>query len=276
MNSIKERIAAAIVSDLRSQFRCPPKSFTANILTKKWSAETKPLVKTVIEKLNVKPDHNILEIGYGRGNGFPYLFEKFKDGKGWVFGLECSPYMEEVVRKKYAVEIQEDGILFLDHIENIANLPYPNNTFNGIYHVDVFYFWQLDGMKQIVQEFLRILKPGGSLICGLEMERLKKLEKRKVLQEAEYNPMRYVQYLDPAGFKDVSITYEKPTPSSSREFILISATKPSLTEDDLDPDKKMEKLELMIKEKLALESLVKSKNAMSRSMKEKLENAKGL
>jgi ubiquinone/menaquinone biosynthesis C-methylase UbiE len=256
--------------------RCPPKSFTANILTKKWSAETKPLVKTVIEKLNVKPDHNILEIGYGRGNGFPYLFEKFKDGKGWVFGLECSPYMEEVVRKKYAVEIQEDGILFLDHIENIANLPYPNNTFNGIYHVDVFYFWQLDGMKQIVQEFLRILKPGGSLICGLEMERLKKLEKRKVLQEAEYNPMRYVQYLEPAGFKDVSITYEKPTPSSSREFILISATKPSLTEDDLDPDKKMEKLELMIKEKLALESLVKSKNAMSRTMKEKLENAKGL
>jgi hypothetical protein len=38
----------------------------------------------------------------------------------------------------------------------------------------------------------------------------------------------------------------------------------------------MEKLELMVKEKLALESLVKSKNAMSRSMKEKLENAKGL
>ena len=58
--------------------------------------------------------------------------------------------------------------------------------------------------------------------------------------------------------------------------MIISAKKPSVSEEDLDPEKKMKKLEQDIKERLALESLISSKRAMSAKMKQKLEENQGL
>ena len=35
--------------------------------------------------------------------------------------------------------------------------------------------------------------------------RLKRLAKYKILEDAEYDPMRYLQCLEPAGFQDVKV-----------------------------------------------------------------------
>ena len=73
--------------------------------------------------------------------------------------------------------------------------------------MDVFYFWNQETMPQIIRELSRVLKPGGNLICGLELARLKKLEKARVLFGWEYDPMRYTEYLEPTGLTDVSVSF---------------------------------------------------------------------
>jgi ubiquinone/menaquinone biosynthesis C-methylase UbiE len=51
-------------------------------------------------------------------------------------------------------------------------MPYPNNFFDAIYHVDAFYFWNPERMRETCREFFRILKPSGILVCGMELNRL--------------------------------------------------------------------------------------------------------
>ena len=58
--------------------------------------------------------------------------------------------------------------------------------------------------------------------------------------------------------------------------MIISAKKPPISDEDLDPETKMKKLEQDIKERLALESLISSKRAMSAKLKQKLEENQGL
>jgi len=221
-------------------------------------------------------DDRLLEIGFGRGDGLKLVYDKLNEGRGngCVFGLEASEYMLHLSNKRFTVEIADEGTIVLDCIPNIAHLPYPNDTFDGVFHVDVFYFWNQEAMPQIVRELSRVLKPGGHLICGLELARLKKLEKARVLFGWEYDPMRYTEYLEPTGLTDVSIQYEKISPS--REAMIISAKKPPISDEDLDPETKMKKLEQDIKERLALESLISSKRAMSAKLKQKLEENQGL
>lgn len=170
-------------------------------------------------------DDRLLEIGFGRGDGLKLVHDKLNEerGSGCVFGLEASEYMLNLSSKRFTIEISDEGKILLDfvifislndklsfsnfQVPNIAHLPYPNDTFDGIFHVDVFYFWNREAMPQVVKELSRILKPGGKLICGLEPSRLKKLEKAKVLFSWEHDPMRYTECLEPVGFTDVSVSF---------------------------------------------------------------------
>ena len=60
-------------------------------------------------------------------------------------------------------------------------------------------------MPQFARELFRILKPNGQLICGMELERLRWLESYGVISADQYDPLRYLNSLEAAGFKNIKV-----------------------------------------------------------------------
>ncbi|ETN85017.1 hypothetical protein NECAME_16960 [Necator americanus] len=179
-----------------------------------------------------------------------------------VFGIDRSPYMQDCVHNRFALEIAETGRLRLDHAPDLRDLPYPSGIFNHILHVDFFYFIHQDVMYDVCREFLRVLRPGGAITCGMQFNRLKNLSHWGLLEESQWNPMRYVSCLEPAGFVDVKIDYKSG--NKVGEYQLISARKPDTNKAFEDPDETMRELELQIKKEMLISDLMKSRRKLTK------------
>ncbi|VDL64578.1 unnamed protein product [Nippostrongylus brasiliensis] len=70
-----------------SAYAVPVKSMTSFFLTKYCAHRTDALNKAVIHSLRLDKDDNVLEIGYGRGNGLKYCMDQVADGDGAVSHL---------------------------------------------------------------------------------------------------------------------------------------------------------------------------------------------
>ncbi|CAI4221590.1 unnamed protein product [Auanema sp. JU1783] len=243
-------------NDLANQYALPVKSLTGFVLTNHQANKNKALNKALIESLNIQNDDKLLELGYGRGNGLSYALEKIGSGSGMVFGIERSVYMEEYCRKKFILEIAEQEKLRLDQAIDLRNLPYPTDFFDHIYHVDVFYFILQQRLPRICTELLRVLKPGGSLVCGMSLSRLKKFTEWGILDESQWDPMRYMTCLEPAGFVDVKINYSSETVKTPYE--LVTARKPHADESYYDPIERMRQLEIQIKKDMLIKRMTES------------------
>uniref|UniRef100_A0A0K0DPV6 Methyltransf_11 domain-containing protein n=1 Tax=Angiostrongylus cantonensis TaxID=6313 RepID=A0A0K0DPV6_ANGCA len=145
-----------------------------------------------------------------------------------VFGIDRSSYMEDCARYRFALEIAETGKLRLDRAPDLRNLPYPSEVFNHILHVDFYYFVHHEIMPYICKELWRVLKPGGTMICGISFDRLKKLSHWGLLEDSQWDPMRYMVCLEPAGFVDVNIEYKSS--SQGNQYQMICARKPEINE----------------------------------------------
>ncbi|EPB79741.1 methyltransferase domain protein [Ancylostoma ceylanicum] len=207
-------------------------------------------------------DDKVLELGYGRGNALQYCFDRVADGNGVVFGIDRSPYMQDCALHRFALEIAESGRLRLDHAPDLRNLPYPSGVFNHIFHVDLFYFIHQELMLEVCHELWRVLRPGGTVACGMQFDRLKKLSKWGVLEESQWDPMRYMSCLEPAGFVGVRIDYNSD--SKTGEYQLIRARRPETDKAFEDPDETMRELELQIKKEMMVAELMKSRRKLTK------------
>uniref|UniRef100_A0A0M3IWL9 Methyltransf_25 domain-containing protein n=1 Tax=Ascaris lumbricoides TaxID=6252 RepID=A0A0M3IWL9_ASCLU len=143
---------------------------TGSILTRINAHRTRHLERAAVEAINIAPNDKVLEIGYGRGDGLGFAYDKIQHGNGIVFGIDRSSYMEEVVRKRFCIEIAEEGRIRLDQAIDLSNLPYPSDFFAGIFHVDSYYFWG-NRMRDICWDLNRVLKPEGILVCAMQLSR---------------------------------------------------------------------------------------------------------
>ncbi|GMR32786.1 hypothetical protein PMAYCL1PPCAC_02981 [Pristionchus mayeri] len=252
---MSKRFIELAFSDLANQLAFPVKSFTGAALTKWQSKRSAPIVRAVLEKVNVTPDSRVLEIGYGRGYGIGEALKKVSTGSGIVFGIERSPYMEEVTRKKFILEEKEQGKLVLDRCFDLRHLAYPSDFFDVVFHVDLFYFIKQESMLDVCREVHRIMKPEGRIACGMQMSSVRQLEKWGLLTPSQTDPMRYLHNLEPAGFEDVKIEY---IPSPRGEIQVLSARKPPADESHSDPQKRMEELERDIKREMLRQTILQT------------------
>ncbi|CAD5227748.1 unnamed protein product [Bursaphelenchus okinawaensis] len=254
LSKFYQPVINVITSDLRVQYSRPVGGLIADRITKRWAKQNEPLVRKVVEELKIKPENKLLEFGYGCGVGIELALEHLGP-RGTFYGIEASERMHKMAENKYAFEVAEEGRVVLEKLPMIIDLPFPNNFFDAVYHIDVFYFWGRASMKTILKEIMRVIKPNGLLLCGMNFKRLEGLEKWGVIGKEKWDPMNYMVHLEPVGFLDVNIKYHKlPT---GEEVQLIYARKPS-EEEDSTYESKMASLEKDIKEFMAMESLMKS------------------
>ncbi|MBL7148206.1 MAG: class I SAM-dependent methyltransferase [Nanoarchaeota archaeon] len=112
-------------------------------------------LKMAIDLINGQTYDNFLEIGFGSGILLPELASRTKK----LTAIDKHNYIETVRNIIKTKNIQAD-LLKAD----ILNMPFPDNTFDGILCLSVLEF--VEDIPQAIREIKRIAKPKAKIIIG--------------------------------------------------------------------------------------------------------------
>ncbi|VIO88300.1 regulatory protein, putative [Brugia malayi] len=188
------------------------------------------LLNAVVDALNISPNDEVLELGIGFGDGVLRSYKRVKEGKGTIYTVDRWTSLFGAVRGRFPKNALEDKRI----VSDAKLLPFNNDFFDKIFHVHSPYFWASD-LPATLTEIIRVLKPGGIFLCGMDLKKLELLEKGKLIRRRQFDPIRYIFELEPAGFEDIRMEYIKGM--TSKEYQLIFAKKPLEIKELRNPDK---------------------------------------
>lgn len=105
----------------------------------------------------------ILEVSIGPGVNLPYLVDRSDVGE--IYGVDIS--LGQLSRCRNYVAHQRWNIQ-LD-LGNAEQLPYQDNTFNGVFHIGGINFF--NDKKKAIEEMIRVAKPGSRILIADETEK---------------------------------------------------------------------------------------------------------
>lgn len=147
----------------------------------------------------------VLDVGSGSGRD-AFIMTK---ANALVTGVDLSQGMIDYAQKKYPnIEFQKADML---------QMPFENDIFDGVWaHGVLFHLESLDDVKKALQEFDRVLKPGGILHILVKLQ--KDSQKIKIFsnQAGDSRVYRFFEkdelksLLEQAGFQSIILeTYEE-------------------------------------------------------------------
>jgi len=116
----------------------------------------------------------ILDAGCGVGQDCKYMQEKGFE----TIGIDLSRGMLEVAKERYP----QGRFQLMD----MANIAYPDNTFDGIVSNCSLFHIPTEMLPQVLESFKRVLKPDGKLLLILQEEN------EQVMVEEPYRPGTYL------------------------------------------------------------------------------------
>lgn len=123
--------------------------------------------ETMIEALRLQPNSRVLEIGCGTGCD-SYRIAKRLGPDGELFMQDLSASMVDITRKRLERDYKTlDLSCDLNYfVSSARNLPFPNEYFDALYHFGGFN--NFEDPKGTLEEFSRVVKPGGKVVFGDE------------------------------------------------------------------------------------------------------------
>jgi ubiquinone/menaquinone biosynthesis C-methylase UbiE len=115
-----------------------------------------PNSKMVIRMAKIKSGDKVLDVGCGSGN-LTLTAKRYAGSSGSVHGIDASPEMIEVARKK----AKQSGANAIFDVGLIEKLPFPEATFDVVISRLVIHHLPDDLKRQGFAEIFRVLKPGG-------------------------------------------------------------------------------------------------------------------
>lgn len=118
--------------------------------------------REVTDRLDPKGGR-VLEVSIGPGVNLPYLVDRPDIGE--IVGLDISigqlrRCQEYVAHQKWNIQL---------HLGNAEQLPYPDNTFDGVFHMGGINFF--NNKQKAIAEMIRVAKPGTRILICDENEK---------------------------------------------------------------------------------------------------------
>ena len=158
-------------------------------------------VEWTVSLLDIEPADHVLEVGFGPGVGIGCAARCATSGR--VFGIDRSPTMVEVARRRNRDEIAGGRV---DLREGDAmHLPYANESFDKAFSVHCIYFWKEP--IRTLEELRRVLVPGGRLAITV-LPKARWLETKSVPPAdlfTLYDAFEVADLLERSGLRDVQV-----------------------------------------------------------------------
>lgn len=147
-------------SNLLAQQGRRPSGLLGHIVGRIMAGETREANRVALERLELKPDDRLLEVGFGHGATLAAAALVITQGS--LSGVDFSAVMLDIARRRNA-RLLRSGRLDLvlgasDH------LPYEAGRFTKALAVHTIYFWSHP--ERDLAEIHRVLSPDGRLVIG--------------------------------------------------------------------------------------------------------------
>ncbi len=150
-------------------------------------------------KNKIKLGAKILEIGSGTG----YFLHQLKKENFDAIGIEPASAMRDASRKQYP----DLNIISA----TVDMLPFPDNSFDVVFAVEVFRYLHQDDQEKGYRECLRVLKPGGYACITLV---------NKFALDAFYVKYQTMRLLEKMKIKELPNYCNFSSPKKVREFLV--------------------------------------------------------
>lgn len=146
-----------------------------------------------ISMLNLEPNDQVLEIGFGPGQAIQEVAKLTPNG--FVAGIDLSGVMVAQASRRNAAAIRSGRVLLQQGSE--SPLPFENDKFNKVFAVNSMQFWSnpIEGL----QEVRRVLKPGGRVVITVQPMWAKTEEEVQTVAE------KLIFQLKQVGFRQVRL-----------------------------------------------------------------------
>jgi ubiquinone/menaquinone biosynthesis C-methylase UbiE len=188
---------------IMEQFRCPT-GVQGRKLADYMNEHHSALTDWGLEKVKIKPNFTILDIGCGGGKTLTKL-AKFAF-QGQVYGMDCSKDMVEYSREINRDLITQNRVSIVEGC--VDKTSFPNEFFNLVTAIETYYFWP--SLKDAFQEIYRILKPQAQMLMINEMVKNGTYEKEnaELIKKTHTNIKSFPEIKDTlttAGYKKIQI-----------------------------------------------------------------------
>ena len=187
-------------SNLTSQFACPT-GLLGGIVGRLMAVKNAKMNEFAVEMLDVQPDDQALEIGFGHGRTIRMIAERAK--AGFVAGVDLSDVMVRQAAK-YNLDLIVAGRAEVCQ-GSVADLPYECGRFNKVLAVNNYQFWPNAELN--LGEMRRVMREGGLLVICLRMHSTKRFALAPGFTEDEVADVaKLVRWV---GFRDIRIVKRK-------------------------------------------------------------------
>lgn len=152
---LRVRVARAINRQAAS-----PSGWFGRFLGFIWPREHGRLNTEILDILDVRPGHAVLEIGSGTGHALQKAARRARGGR--VLGIDISELMVKLARKRNSRAIERGEVDV--RAGDIASLSFGEATFDRIFSVHCVYFWH--DVDAVLAKLAATLKPEGRLVLA--------------------------------------------------------------------------------------------------------------
>ena len=160
-----------------------------------------------LEHIKIDQNFTILDVGCGGGRTIQKLAALACKGK--IYGVDYAEGSVAMSRKKNADSIKEGRVKIRQ--ASVSQLPFEDNKFNLATAIETQYYWP--DLPNDMQEILRVLKPGGTLLIIAEVYRTNSHNVMgpvmKLLGSSSLSADDQRALFSQAGFQDVEIFEHK-------------------------------------------------------------------
>ena len=157
-----------------------------------------------LQHVVIKKDFTILDVGCGGGRTIEKLAALAPEGK--IYGVDYADGSVAASRGKNARLIEMGRVEIKQ--ASVSKLPFPDGTFDLVTAVETQYYWP--NLTGDMQEILRVLAPGGTLVVIAESYKDGRFEAiqrpvMKFLKSTNLSVDEQRELFATAGYKDVQV-----------------------------------------------------------------------